>query len=202
MEKPLFGIDCDDVLIDLNSVLHPWHNAKYGTAIQFEEIYTYQLEKIWDVSREEAIRRAMEFYETELASSLSAMDGAVDALQQLKERFDLVVITSRPVKIKPLTLKVLDNHFPDIFRDVIHTDAFNLAGSGISKAEVCKRLGVKVFMDDHLLYLEEIASAGNTTPYLFRRPWNLQFSDETVREKGVTPVDSWLDFVNIMTVKK
>ena len=51
------GVDLDDVLIDLNRSLSLFHNAKFGTTYDIEDVRSFELEKVWNCTTEEMIRR-------------------------------------------------------------------------------------------------------------------------------------------------
>lgn len=78
----------------------------------------------------------------------------------MKERHDLVVVTSRQHIIRDETLEWIDTHFPGIFSDIHFGNHFAKSGQSRKKSEICEQVGADVLIDDNPRYAHECASSG------------------------------------------
>jgi uncharacterized HAD superfamily protein len=163
------GVDFDDVLLDCNTSLSLFHNARYGTFYERKDIKSWYLEKTWGCTRQEAIVRVKEWYESPEHVQSHPVAGALDAISQLARLHELHVVTSRPAQVRELTQEWLERHFEDQFSGLHFTSHFE-PGIG-SKSEVCRTLGISLLIEDSLLHARDVAANG-TTVLLLDCPWN------------------------------
>lgn len=79
---------------------------------------------------------------------------AEEMSKQLKERYDLHLVTSRQNKLEEITRMWIQTHYPDTFTE-IHFDNNHYCGPGqksIPKSELCKAIGAVLLIDDSLTY--------------------------------------------------
>ncbi|MFH1801835.1 MAG: hypothetical protein ABH864_00100 [archaeon] len=182
------GIDIDDVLMPTFRELLRNHNSKHGTSYNFEDIIDYRLWKIWGVTKEEAVEEVYSYQASEVFSKVKPFEGALGAIRKLKEKHDLVAITSRPVVVREQTLNWLNKHFEGIF-DVVHfmeelpADGVPTEKSG--KAKMCLDEGIDIMIEDAPQTAGDCAEVCKTV-YLFDKPWNRseQFNSNVVRVSG------------------
>lgn len=189
MSKKVFGFDLDEVLMDFNGALGPWHNRNYGTNYQKHEIFSFNLEKIWGCTVEEAIQRVLEFFNSPEHWNAEPIAGAVSGIRKLTEQYGLYVVTAKPEELREKTLEWISLHFPKMFDEVYFTNHFSGSNPKRSKSEVCHELGIEVFVDDALHNAEEIASAGIPV-LLLDTPWN-----QGEVKYPITRVFSWEEIV-------
>ena len=67
-----------------------------------------------------------------------ASAGAYHSLQRLRGSCDLVVVTSRQHCIQQPTLAWVQEHFPDVFREVHFGNHWALEGKSRAKSEICR----------------------------------------------------------------
>ncbi len=171
-KKSPIGIDLDDVVIDFNTALCEWHNRHYGTACGRDEVVEYHLAPRWNCSAEEAVRRCNEFCFSKAHASILPVSGAAEAMRALKQNHFLVAISSRPEEMRGLTIDLLRTHGLLQFGDMYFLGHYHDTGrASPSKAEICKRIGVKVCIDDSLSHVQDITAAG-IPALLFDCPWN------------------------------
>jgi 5'(3')-deoxyribonucleotidase len=190
--KERIAIDKDDVLINLNGGLHPYHNNHYGTNVVFEALHTFNLWEIWECTKEQAVERVFEFYHSEEFPQLVPVEGAVEAVNNLKVKYDLVVVSSRPAFMLERTHQSIDKYFPGCFSEVHLTDSYGPVGLYRKKSQVCQEVGAVAIIDDHIENTRDCALNG-VKPYLFRAPWNLMYSDRQLESEGITPLRDWSD---------
>lgn len=195
--KRIIGIDKDDVLIDLNRSLHPFHNKHYGTNVTFEDLHTFDLKEMWGCTPDEALERVYKFYDSKEFQRLVPVEGAVEAITELRERNGLMVVTSRPSFMLERTRLSLDRYFPGLFDGIHLTNGFSRQGLKRKKSEVCLDLGITTLIDDHIDNLTDCAENG-ITPILFRRPWNRAFTETQLKSLGIIPANNWPQVLELL----
>lgn len=177
MEKKIVAIDCDDVVVETTPVLVRSYNKAYGTDLRLEDAYSTDLER-WGVpDQETAVRRWQSFLNTDVFLGLEPTQEAVDVIHELGRVHDLHIVTGRSDFIEEATLRMLERHFPDIFRSVVLTNYFNVP-DGVSavvsrpKNEVCVELGADYLIDDHLHHAEITAPSVEEVFLFGNYPWN------------------------------
>ncbi len=190
-ERRKIGIDKDDVLVNFTSSLQQFHNEQYGTNFTLNDVHNFNLWEVWQCSYEEAADRVTAFYKSGKIKTLLPMEGAREAVEILKQRFDLVIITSRPQEFTAETAYTTEKYFPGCFSGIYHTSLL-LSEWGVrrKKSEICRETGAEILIDDSLDNVRDCASVGIRT-LLFRRPWNLSVSDESLKREGIIPVRLW-----------
>lgn len=126
--KRVIGIDFDDVIIDWNTALIEHYNSLHGTSHERKNILSYDLEKFWGGSAEEAISTVLNFYSSDQHINITPIPGALEAIKQLAAH-ELVIITSRPDSARPATEAWLKKIFQDYSKEStlpISTTAKNL----------------------------------------------------------------------------
>ena len=188
--KHIIGIDLDDTLLDFNNSLHAYHNKKYGTNITRENITSYELDKVWGYSPEEVDKKLFEFYFTKEHEETAPIFGSLDAVNKLKNRHDLHLITVRGDQIAEPTMLWIQTHFPSHFTSINLTNKiFGIPGKTYSKVDVCRRLGVDLMIEDSLSQAIEISKVVEKV-YLLDCPWN---QGET--PTNMTRVNSWDEII-------
>lgn len=196
------AIDCDDVLLDFNSGLATFSNENFGTSYYLENIVEYDLSITWGIPGPQVIERILAFYNSQICSVLESIEGSVEGVTKLREKYELVVVTNRPSNLLPITEGSLNNHFRDLFEGIYCNNAFakiyGLDESVIpTKALMCQELGAEVLIDDVYSNLDDCNDLG-IKPILFRRPWNKYLSDEKLITEGIYPANSWEEIVKIL----
>ena len=168
----LIGVDLDDVLMDFNAGLCAFHNAYYGTSLVKDDITSYHLEETWGCSRKEAISRVVQFYHSSEHEATPSVDGAIEVVRELQDNLvDFVIITSRPESVREQTHLWLAGHFPTLVKKIYFTSHFYHQETMVTKADVCRDLGVEVFIDDAPFHIEDVAVVVKRA-ILFDAPWN------------------------------
>jgi uncharacterized HAD superfamily protein len=187
------GIDFDDVLFDTNSSLALFHNSHYGSSYERKDVQSWFLEHIWGCTPQEAIARVKEWYQSSGHMQLMPMPGALEAIVELSRDNELYVITARPMQIEKLTLTLLEQHFPEKFSGLHFTNHFERDNQ--SKADVCKKLGISLLVEDALVHARTVAAA-DISVLLLDSPWN-----QEVVSANITRVFSWEEIVRFVLQK-
>jgi uncharacterized HAD superfamily protein len=186
----LIAIDLDEVLTDFTSNFIEFHNKKYGTSLKRKDFVNYRYWDILGITKEEAIRRVYEFYETDSFQNMPPLTGSKEALISLKKKHKLIIITSRPDDIVKITEKWVDKFFPETFSKLYFTNHLPKNGIPRKKEDVCSKLGVDILIEDVLEFAVGCASE-KTKVLLLTCPWNEKYK----LLKGIYRVKSWKEIV-------
>jgi uncharacterized HAD superfamily protein len=165
------GIDFDDILFDFNHKYCQFHNERYGTNLCFDDIYTYDLRAVWNIDMDEAIRRVHEFISSQMHDEVIPVSGSVETIKELRNYYELHLITSREEKFKDKTLNWLNKHFFNLFHKIHFTNFFGENKNKKMKSEVCIENGIELMIEDAPIYAIDLAEKGIEV-LLLDKPWN------------------------------
>lgn len=180
------AIDIDDVLADFLPTLLLFYNKRHGANYEKNHFTSYHLWETWGGTREEAIDKVFEFYDTEEFKHTPVITGAQQVVNKLKQQHELVIVTARPEAIREKTESWITTHFPNTFSSVHIANRFSKSGPQTTKAELCEKYGADMLIDDSLDYALECV-APHRKILLFNNPWN-QHEELPI---GITRVHSW-----------
>lgn len=184
------GIDLDDVLLDFNSAFLVFHNAKYGTNAKREDMKSFFIEEVWEMTHEEAHRRIDEFYKTPEHENAVPIAGAVEAIDILKKDHELYLVTAKPSWLKGNVDAWVAAYFPSAFKETVFTRMTLLDKSARKKSEICKELGIEAFVDDSMHNAKDIGESGIPV-FLIDAPWN-----QGALPRNVKRVKGWGEIVD------
>jgi len=186
------GVDLDDVLADTMGPLIRFHNDTYGTKLQREHFLSPRWWEVWGGTRDQSVNKFFEFTETLHFKDLQPLEEAIEAIDELSKKHELIVITSRQTEFITETKRWIKAHFPGKFRDIFVTNHAHWAktGTSMTKLEVCQKENVDVLIEDNLEYAVECAIE-NTKVLLLDAPWN-----QGKLPKNVHRVFSWKEVVS------
>lgn len=190
-KRRVIGVDFDDVIFDLHGPFVDFVNKKKGTSVAHHEITAFNIEDVWqDVTSEEAQLLFHEFGESEEYNVCLPVEGALEHLIPLAEQNDVYVITARPGTTRERTESWFLRHFPNIVKAFHFTRQDRLTGVSRKKSEICKEIGVEIFIDDSMENAVDISSVGIPV-LLLNAPWN-----QGELPPLVTRVNSWNEIIN------
>lgn len=183
----LIAIDIDDTLADFITSFIDFHNHTYGTSLTKDDIFTYDFWEVWGGTREETIKKIDDYSKTNYFKNVKPMDNAVKCVNELRQRHNLIVITSRPNSVVKETEEWINRYFPDAFSNIFYT-ANLIRNDKIhkTKEEVCINENVDVIIEDNLNHSMDCANKGIKV-LLLDAPWNQSES----LPKNITRVKSW-----------
>lgn len=165
------GIDFDDILFDFNHKYCEFLKERYGTNLCFDDIYTYDMCVVWNTDIHEAVRRVDEFISSQMHDEVSPVSGSVETIKELRNYYELHLITSREEKFQDKTLNWLDKHFPNFFNKIHFTNFFGENKIKRMKSEVCIENGIKLMIEDAPVHAKDLAEMGIEV-LLLDKPWN------------------------------
>ncbi len=173
-EQTVVAVDLDDTLFAFARPFFDWHNLRYGTDLGLEDLANSRyLFDAWGGTVEEAADRVPRFFREVDILGLDPISGAVECLRSLRRRYQLVVLSARDPNFAAITDEWLNKHFGGVFDRVILGIGHSERGEGsTTKAEVCRRIGADVLVDDQVAHLAPAADEGIRTLLFGRYPWN------------------------------
>ena len=177
------GFDIDDVLIQFYKNFIEWYNRKFGTNIKFEDVKSYLLGPVLDLSAEQVDKLVKEFYLSQSHFKIEPVENAskfLNFLMQFSDNLKIILITSRPESIHLQTSDVLRVNFNKVYFSKIH-----MLGSydfhkpnPYCKSSVCVDEKIQLMFEDSFDNAVKIAEKGIPV-ILFNRPWNIE-CDESI----------------------
>jgi 5'(3')-deoxyribonucleotidase len=184
--KPLIAVDVDDVVYPLVPSLIEYLDTEHKVRLTEHDFKEYDLRKVWGGGPEEATK-VFEAYKHHVGVQIAPIKGAVEALQKLSKKYEVIVLTARDISNFPRTSAWVERHFPEIFKDVHLIGNKQDSENYRTKADVCIELGVQCLVDDNLNNVLETHAVGVKTLLFGNYSWNQ--TDEL--PEGVTRVKDW-----------
>lgn len=169
----IIAIDLDEILADTTPALIRYHNDTYATSYAIEDFVSYEWWNVWGGTREESVRKFMDFVKSPYFQEVGPIVGSEKAIQQLKKEHILHIVTSRQLQLQQETKKWVEKYFPKMFHGLHVTNhaQWALSGRTRSKIEVCQELGTELLIEDSLVYAKE-CEEDEIPVLLLDYPWN------------------------------
>lgn len=180
----IIAVDIDDTLAELQKSWLDFYNKKYGYEYIFEEIKNAEFDYIEDVAKEEVFNRLFEFYNTKEFDELNTVFGAVEAIEKLSKKHELIIISAREKSILEKSKKWLNKNFPNKFSKILHMGDY-AKSQKVNKSDVARELGVHVFIEDNLVHANELANSGIKV-LLLDKPWNREPYDSNLIRRMIS----------------
>lgn len=168
------AVDIDDVLSTHAEDFIRFSNETWGTNLTVDD-YDEDWEKMWGVSAEETASRSDELHSSGAIGNYGHRQEALQSLKRLKERFNLVIVTSRRRVIMKETTDWLESYFKGLFSEVHYAgmwDSYTSESAKATKADVCKQIGADYLIDDQLKHCSAAAEAGIPSLVFGDYKWN------------------------------
>lgn len=198
LSKPVIAIDIDDVIAANALGFVEYSNKKYGTHLTTDD-YQEHWGEMWKTEHEETERRATEYHQSGHIATYGMIEGASDALKQLKKRFKLIVITTRRNSINKLTKEWIDRYYPNIFDDIIFSGFFDSPTKesiNMTKGDLAKGVGADYLIDDQLKHVRSAAEIGIKGLLFGEYLWNKTdlLPENVVRVKSWNEILKYFEF--------
>jgi len=158
------GIDLDEILSDtLTSAIDCYKNT-HNVSLNRETFTAKDYREIWG--------KIENFWQSEYFKNTKPVKGAFEELAPLKKLgYEFYIITGRYNKYTTQTKEWLDKYYPNIFSGIYFANTFNTEGGTKKKSEICKNLGIEIFIEDDELHIEDCSDAGIKV-LILDHPWN------------------------------
>jgi len=188
------GIDIDDVICNTIPNIVTFYNRKYNKNIKFEEIHSFNL---WESgigkNKEEIIKIVNEFDSEIGLDKVELLPNVKQAIIGLISQADIFFITSRSNKFQNKTEVYFKENFPNLDFRVVYANDFHDHNGSKKKSEICRELGIDIFIDDNKDYVLDCSKEGIRC-FLINKPWNQDFKQNL----EITRVNSLKEAVEII----
>lgn len=176
MTKKIIAVDADDTIFDENTAIRLYMNDNYGfhhTEADYlvEGPFDNYWERIWNLDQQQTHDMYEKFVVSSYKENLKPVNGAIQILKKLKDKYELVIVTSRDNRTTGLTHRALSEHYPTIFSDVHFTPLWG-NGEKVTKAKICQEIGASYLIDDSFQHCELASEAGVNAILFGTYGWN------------------------------
>ena len=165
----IIGIDFDGTIADTNSEKSAWIKRELGL-----DVKPYLCDRTCCVNMigaEEYQRMSVEVFSEEATSRVLPVLGALEAIEDLRRKHQIVVITARVGDILKAAVDWLA-----LYEQTKNLNCHGTATDQVSKAEVCIHEGVRVLVDDDERHIDRAQLLGiqgilfkNSAPFSLER---------------------------------
>jgi len=192
MNKPIVAVDVDDVLAANAAGFIAFSNKQWGMNLTIED-YMEDWATVWGTDLKESERRAMEFFDSGSLSLYGHYPEARATLQHMAQSFELVVVTSRRVFLKPETDAWLERCFPGVFSETYYAGIWDNPDERshmMTKTDVLVSIKAQYLIDDQPKHCFAAAEHGVQAVLYGDYKWN---RIEVDMPQGVHPAKGWED---------
>lgn len=186
MKKQLIAIDIDDVVADFCPAFCEYAKRNWGFDARIED-YKEDWGSWFGFDENEWRKRGDEFFDNrEFYLGLSAVEGAAETLKRLRDKYDVIAVTSRRSTTKDMTKEWLAKNFEGLVDEVHFSGAYDDLTSNShthTKGEVCAELGVEFLIDDQPKHCEGVGKYGINAVLFGNYGWNkdVEISNSVMR---------------------
>lgn len=162
--KPIIAVDIDEVLADGAEVFVQFSNEQWGTNLSVDD-YQEHWAAMWQVDNVEVERRSEIWHQAGMLYGHGTKLDSERVLRSLKDRFELVITTSRRLSQKDGTLEWIAKNYSDIFSEVHFAGIFDGGLKDLrvyehTKADLYREIGAAYTIDDQVKHCFAAAEDG------------------------------------------
>ncbi len=187
--KPTITFDLDDVLCDVTRPFVVWHNERFGTDFEFEDIIADNIHELAGITKSEEFDRWLLFFQSPIYMEIVPDPEAVMVLERLKDQFHIVIISARNTKFQPFAQPWLKKYLDGLYDEVFFIKGKD--GSKKTKGEICKSVGSVLHVDDEPHHFAA-CKANGIKFILFTAPWNMDSVECDGRIDSLTQIYKYL----------
>lgn len=171
------AVDIDNVIASSAESFIAFSNQLFGTELTLDD-YSENRSAMWKVSQEESNRRGNILRDKAIQADYLPKEGAFETLKELRRKYEIILVTSRPKAADELTSTWVQRYFRDVLDDsqIIHAgfwDEYDQANAHLKhKGNIYRELKVDYVIDDHLKHCLGAVEAGSSALLFGNYPWN------------------------------
>ena len=173
LQKTIIALDIDGVIVDFARPFIEHSNERLGRRDRYEDCRAHNFSVAFSISEELTFQLLAEFEERFDMEYPHLIEGVVDALDVLKERYRFVAITSRGAQLEEPTRRFFQTHFPFVtpFFANGRNNPFATTEGRLTKTRMAEQVAAAILIEDNE---EEFLHWDSRTvkPICFRHPWN------------------------------
>lgn len=194
MSVPVY-VDFDDVLCESARTLASISGEKYGKGVQFDEIYSFDLDLSFGLDANEKQDLFALFHDAEMLASIPPIPDAIRGMQSWANAgCTIEIVTGRPPVTQGVSCAWL--HKYDVPYDrIIFVDKYRRGHGDVSgvlqfSLEQIVARSYALAVDDSPTMISYLATATSWPLVVFDRPWNRSLDISRLRT-GVDRLSSW-----------
>lgn len=191
-KKKTIAIDIDDVISETNDSVRQWVNSFTGANLKPQDYkvpgeYWGYYERVWEQNGigDKIVYKNIDDAVTNDEVTIPILPGAAYAIKQLKDRFNVILVTSRNPLHEDYTRRWVDEHLGDEIE--IYFARNGRLGVGISKGEICKKLGAFILIDDNIEHCVSALENGIEAVAFGNYGWHMEL--ESI--EGLVHCEDW-----------
>lgn len=185
------GIDIDDVVADFrNSFLNYYKNLRNFDVDKARDsvlLKTFFNDKDFE-------RDIYDFHHTKEFRELGLIDFSKDAINHLKEKNELIFVTSRPKNHKEVTKDFIMRNFSGDIK-IIHSEEMEEKNEGkiLTKGEICEKENLDIMIEDNPDYALDCAERGIYV-FVLNQPRNKEYDFSEF--ENIEKVNDWEELLD------
>lgn len=198
--KQTIAIDIDDVLANSTELMRVTANQLMGLDLQqhhyavtgpYWSYYQHVLEQ--NGITDKKVQKDMFEYWMTIHGRADPIDGAVEALTKLSQRFNVILVTSRNPNIRADTQDWLKAHFGGLYQDLHMLGHFKIIDNPKTKGEACAEIGAKWLIDDNPEHCLSAIEHGTEAVLFGEYGWHFDAPEHLTRCKDWPAVLEYFD---------
>jgi 5'(3')-deoxyribonucleotidase len=171
--KPVLAVDLDDVLFPFMDRFVPHYNDKFDATFVMDDYHTFEFHEVWGGTNEEAFDCVRTFFHMS-HDGVPPLSGSVEAIAQLSEMYDLIIVTARDESLRSHTEGWLHEVFPGHFQSVFLCNSYllNAEEKRRTKLDVIEDVDAVGIIDDSLRNTSQVAATGRRAMLFGNYAWN------------------------------
>ena len=190
MKRPVVAIDIDDVIAESTESLRRRVNEHTGINLSSEDYkieasYWGYYEGVW---RTHGVSHLvdMETLNQQMQSNQShvpLMPGAEFAINELRKKFDIVLITARDPRWERATREWLKDQFGEHEPELYFSEMHRSPAGTKTKGEICREIGAGWMIDDNPGFCQTVLDNGVKAILFGEYGWHINVPKEVIRCK-------------------
>lgn len=187
MKKPILAVDIDDVLSPHYDLLVAHLSSAFATDLTVMEVRNLNTLTAKTGAELPDIVNSIDGFILSEYFYVDPLPGAIEAIEKLKAKYHLVIVTARPTNIQKHTEAWVHKHFPNTFNKVDFVGGLSWGNPTNDKAPRLLELGAEILIDDSPRHGLVASQAGIRVLLFGNYVWN-QLEELPA---NMTRVDDW-----------
>ncbi|MDP6526014.1 MAG: bifunctional metallophosphatase/5'-nucleotidase [Kiritimatiellia bacterium] len=189
-------IDFDDVLCETARALSALLEREFGKSVAFEDIFTFDLQKSFDLTTKELEHLMLLGHEAEVLGELDPVDDAIPTLRRWVEGGSTVaIVTGRPASSYEVSVGWLDRHNVP-YSDIMFVDKYSRTTPEtgpvpVHTLDALRSMDFCLAIDDSPVMIEFLIESMRMPMAVLDRPWNSKHPLQTDSTRRILRCRTW-----------
>lgn len=177
LKKLTVAVDIDETLSDHAEDFIKFSNSIHGTNLKVTD-YSEHWSEMFSIDARGVENLYLKLNDQGMYRELKHKVDSVNVLNKLKQKYELIIVTSRKTMLREDTLEWLSHRYPGVFSDVHFAgiwDEINDKSIHLTKKEIIQQVGADFLIDDQPKHCEAVANAGVQAILFGDYAWNRDY---------------------------